>query len=45
MEEKNFINSAIKVIRIEGEAVLALQDQIQDKFYDLCKNILNRANL
>ena len=41
MEEKNFINSAIKVIRIEGEAVLALQDQIQDKFYDLCKNILN----
>jgi len=41
MEEKNFINSAIKVIRIEGEAVLALQDQIQDKFYDLCNNILN----
>ena len=41
MEEKNFINSAIKVIRMEGEAVLALQDQIQDKFYDLCKNILN----
>jgi len=41
MEDKNFIKSALKVIKIEGDAVLALQDQIQDKFYDLCDNILD----
>ena len=41
MKESNFINSALKVIQIEGNAVLALQDQIHDKFNDLCISILN----
>ena len=41
MKESNFISSALKVIQIEGNAVLALQDQIHDKFNDLCISILN----
>jgi arabinose-5-phosphate isomerase len=40
MKENNFINSALKVIQIEGNAILALQDQIQEQFNDLCINIL-----
>ena len=41
MKETNFIDSALKVIQIEANAVLALKDQIRGKFDDLCKNILN----
>ena len=40
MKENNFIESALKVIQIEGHAIFALQDQIQEKFNDLCTNIL-----
>ncbi|MDA9306695.1 KpsF/GutQ family sugar-phosphate isomerase [Gammaproteobacteria bacterium] len=40
MQEKNFINSALKVIQIEGKAILDLQDQIEETFNDLCANIL-----
>jgi arabinose-5-phosphate isomerase len=40
MKETNFIDSALKVIQIEANAVLALKDQIHGKFDDLCKNIL-----
>ena len=28
MQEKNFIKSALQVIQIEGNAILALQDQL-----------------
>jgi len=41
MQENNFINSALKVIQIEGNAILGLQDQIDEKFNDLCVSILN----
>ncbi len=41
MQDKNFIKSALQVIQIEGNAILALQDQIQDEFNDLCEKILN----
>jgi len=40
MQENNFINSALKVIQIEGKAILGLQEQIQETFNDLCSNIL-----
>ena len=40
MQENNFINSALKVIQIEGKAILGLQDQIEETFNDLCSNIL-----
>ena len=40
MQENNFINSALKVIQIEGKAILGLQDQIKETFNDLCSNIL-----
>ena len=40
MQENNFINSALKVIQIEGKAILGLQDQIEETFNDLCTNIL-----
>ena len=40
MQENNFINSALKVIQIEGKALLGLQDQIEETFNDLCSNIL-----
>ncbi|MDA9130622.1 KpsF/GutQ family sugar-phosphate isomerase [Gammaproteobacteria bacterium] len=40
MQENNFINSALKVIQIEGKAILGLQDQIEETFNDLCANIL-----
>ena len=41
MQENNFINSALKVIQMEGNAILGLQDQIDEKFNDLCVSILN----
>ena len=41
MKETNFIDSALKVIQIEANAVLALKEQIHDKFDDLCINILD----
>jgi arabinose-5-phosphate isomerase len=41
MQDKNFIKSALQVIKIEGNAILALQDQIQDTFNNLCEKILN----
>ena len=41
MKETNFIDSALKVIQIEANAVLALKEQIHDKFDDLCISILN----
>ena len=41
MKETNFIDSALKVIQVEANAVLALKDQIHGTFDDLCKNILN----
>ena len=40
MQENNFINSALKVIQIEGKAILGLQDQIEETFDDLCTHIL-----
>ena len=40
MQENNFINSALKVIQIEGKAILGLQEQIEETFNDLCSNIL-----
>ena len=40
MQENNFINSALKVIQIEGKAILGLQDQIEETFNDLCLNII-----
>ncbi|MDC0365648.1 KpsF/GutQ family sugar-phosphate isomerase [Gammaproteobacteria bacterium] len=40
MQKNHFINSALKVIQIEGKAILGLQDQIEETFNDLCSNIL-----
>ena len=40
MQKNNFINSALKVIQIEGKAILGLQDQIEETFNDLCLNII-----
>ena len=40
MKENNFISSAKKVIQIEGNAILGLQNQIKEKFDDLCISIL-----
>ena len=41
MKSKNFINSALKVIEIEGNAVLNLTKQIGSDFENLCLKILN----
>ena len=41
MKSKNFINSALKVIEIEGNAVLNLAKQIGSDFENLCFKILN----
>ena len=41
MKSKNFINSALKVIEIEGNAVLNLTKQIGSDFENLCIKILN----
>jgi len=40
MKEKNFINAALKTIEIEGNAILALANQIQDNFEALCMEII-----
>ena len=41
MKSKNFINSALKVFEIEGNAVLNLAKQIGSDFENLCLKILN----
>jgi arabinose-5-phosphate isomerase len=41
MKDKNFINSALKVIEIESKAVMGLSNQIHSDFDDLCSKILN----
>ena len=41
MKSKNFVISALKVIEIEGNAVLNLLKQIQSDFENLCIEILN----
>ena len=41
MEDKNFIKSAMKVIEIEGNAVLSLVNQIESDFENLCMEIIN----
>ena len=41
MKDKNFINSALKVIEIESKAVKSLSDQIKSDFNDLCTKILD----
>ncbi len=40
MNEKNYINTAIKVIKTEADAVLCLIDQIQPDFENLCESII-----
>ena len=40
MKEKNFINTAVKVIKTEADAVMGLTDQIKPNFENLCENIL-----
>ena len=40
MKEKNYINSAIKVIKTEADAVMGLIDQIRPDFENLCESIL-----
>ena len=39
MKDKNFINSALKVIEIESKAVKSLSNQIQSDIDDRCKKI------
>ncbi len=41
MKDKNFINSALKVIEIESKAVMGLSNQINSDFDDLCSKILD----
>jgi arabinose-5-phosphate isomerase len=41
MKDKNFINSALRVIEIESKAVKNLGNQIQSDFDNLCSKILN----
>ena len=41
MKKKNFINTAIKVIKTEADAVMGLIDQIQPDFENLCESILD----
>ena len=40
MKDKNFINSALRVIEIESKAVMNLRNQIRSDFESLCSNIL-----
>tara|TARA_B100000989_G_scaffold265263_1_gene218066 strand:+ start:372 stop:1346 length:975 start_codon:yes stop_codon:yes gene_type:complete len=40
MKEKNYISSAIKVIKTEADAVMSLTDQIRPDFENLCESIL-----
>ena len=41
MKEKNYINTAIKVIKTEADAVMSLTHQISPDFEKLCESILN----
>ena len=41
MKENNFINTAIRVIKTEADAVMNLTDQISPNFENLCESILN----
>tara|TARA_Y100000768_G_scaffold17129_1_gene11905 strand:- start:1634 stop:2608 length:975 start_codon:yes stop_codon:yes gene_type:complete len=41
MKEKNYINTAIKVIKTEADAVMGLTDQIGNDFNNLCESILD----
>ena len=40
MKQKNYINTAIKVIKTEADAVMGLTEQIRPDFEDLCESIL-----
>ena len=40
MKQKNYINTAVKVIKTEADAVLGLTDQINPDFENLCESIL-----
>tara|TARA_Y100000766_G_scaffold78779_1_gene66994 strand:+ start:9597 stop:10571 length:975 start_codon:yes stop_codon:yes gene_type:complete len=41
MKDKNFINSALNVIKIESKAVMDLSNQINSDFENLCTKILD----
>ena len=41
MKEKNFIHTAIQVIKTEADAVMKLTDQIRPDFENLCESILD----
>ena len=41
MKNKNYINTAIKVIKTEADAVMGLTDQIRPDFENLCESILH----
>ena len=41
MKEKNYIETAIRVIKTEADAVMSLIDQISPEFEKLCERILN----
>tara|TARA_Y100000992_G_scaffold9907_1_gene6152 strand:+ start:1704 stop:2678 length:975 start_codon:yes stop_codon:yes gene_type:complete len=41
MKEKNFIDTAIQVIKTEADAVMKLTDQIRPDFENLCESILD----
>ncbi len=41
MKEKNFIHTAIQVIKTEADAVMNLTDQIRPDFENLCESILD----
>ena len=41
MKDKNFINSALNVIKIESKAVMGLSNQIKSDFDNLCTKILD----
>ena len=41
MKDKNFINSALNVIKIESKAVMDLSNQIKSDFDNLCTKILD----
>ena len=40
MKEKNYINTALRVIKTEADAVIGLIDQIKPNFENLCESIL-----
>ena len=44
MKEKNFIDTAINVIKTEAKAVKSLADQIRPDFESLCKSILDKTS-